>query len=109
MTTNLTELETAALRNLLDSGFDGPTYWAWCATGGIVTERAVGGVVSSLVKKGLVRCDGSGQDATIHVTAAGREAIALRSSSPATSSRRTSDRRSGVRRSRSSARSAPSV
>lgn len=69
MTTNLTDLETAAIANLKNSGFDGPAYWDWCATGGIVTKQNVGGVVASLQKKGIVVCEGRGQDATITIIA----------------------------------------
>jgi hypothetical protein len=71
---NVTELEVAALNNLIKSGYDGPSYWAFCATGGPVTERVVGGVVSSLAKKGLVICQGYGDEATIEITAKGIQA-----------------------------------
>lgn len=74
-TTKLTALETAALKNLATSDYGNPT-WQWCATGGIVTKSAAGGVVSSLVKKGLVVCQGRGDDATITITAAGLAAVA---------------------------------
>ena len=73
--TNLTDLELAALRNLTTSGYDGPTYWRFCATDGAVTAAAVGGVVSSLAKKGLVRCEHTGADATITITDAGLVAL----------------------------------
>lgn len=71
----LTDLETAALHNLTHSDYEGPAVWSFCATGGIVTESKVGGVVASLAKKGLVICCGRGDDATIEVTAAGLAAI----------------------------------
>jgi len=71
---NLTNLEYAALHNLLNSDYDGPAVWAWCAVGGSVTNGNVGGVVSSLSKKGLVFCEGRGRDAIIGVTDAGRAA-----------------------------------
>lgn len=76
-TTNMTDLECAALTNLLTSGYaDGeePTVWDWCATGGIVTAAKVGGVIASLVKKGFVGCQGRGDDATITITVTGMEA-----------------------------------
>lgn len=68
MTTTLTTLETALLANLKGSGFDGPTYWSNCgAVGGLITRKNVAGVVSSLAKKGVVTCSGSGDDMTITV------------------------------------------
>lgn len=71
--TNLTPLELAALHNLMNSDYGNPC-WDWCATGGLVTKKNVGGVVASLSKKDLVTCDGEGQDATIFVTPAGQAA-----------------------------------
>lgn len=72
---NLTPLELAALKNLTTHGFDGPEYWAWCATGGIVSAKATGGVVASLQKKGLVTCQGRGEDAMITITPTGLLAL----------------------------------
>lgn len=74
----LTDLERAALNNLVTSEYgEGrtPTVWKFCATGGIVTEAKAGGVVASLVKKGLVACHGRGSEATITVTEAGARAL----------------------------------
>lgn len=84
-TNNLTDLEYAALHNLMHSDYDGPAVWAWCATGGIVTKSKVSGVVSSLSKKGLVVCDGHGQDATICVTDEGRATYQERKAAEAVS------------------------
>lgn len=74
MPDNLTDLESAALHNLATCGYGdepGDPVWAFCATGGIVTAAKAGGVVASLVRKGLVACEGHGDEATITVTAAG--------------------------------------
>ena len=78
MTTNLTDLEKAALHNLATCGYGdkpGDPVWAFCATGGVVTAARAGGVVASLQRKGLVTCDGRGDDATITVTPDGIAAV----------------------------------
>lgn len=73
----ITDMERAALHNLSTCGYGdkpGDPVWAFCATGGIVTPAQAGGVVASLQRKGLVICDGRGEEATITVTAAGLDA-----------------------------------
>jgi hypothetical protein len=80
--TNLTNLELEVLRALVDNDFmDGCTgadmvgkeLWSDCIyqNTSIVTNVQLPGVVSSLVKKGLVKCAGSGRNSTLWLTAEG--------------------------------------
>jgi len=65
MEKTLTQLETALLANLADSGFEGPEYWSDCLTGGLITNKNVAGVVSSLCKKGILYANFDGADSTV--------------------------------------------
>lgn len=80
--TSLTALEAEALegcyRSDYYSGSGRPQVWSWsvtdacCGRGpGRATARQMSGIISSLVKKGLVTCDGDGEDASITVTEKG--------------------------------------
>ena len=80
MANELTALEVLALTNMLTSDYgdgDTRTVWDFCATGGALTKKSVGGVVASLQRKGFVVCSGRGQDATITITAIGAAAYRM--------------------------------
>jgi hypothetical protein len=53
------------------------TVWSNCVVDScrLVTEKEISGVISSLVKKDLVVCEGHGRDAVVLVTGAGFEVI----------------------------------
>lgn len=84
--TNLTALEIEVLGAIANNDFmDGLTgadaigkeIWSDCINQkqSIVTNAQLPGVVSSLSKKGLIKCAGSARDATIWMTAQGVEAF----------------------------------
>lgn len=73
--TNATDNERKVLRSLLTNDYgNGPTY-AWVINHSSepsgVEGKALSGVVASLSKKGFVRCEGTGEDATVGLTAEG--------------------------------------
>lgn len=81
----LTQNEIKALQGILDSDYmDGATeakdvvgrpVWSWSANN-FDSKRTYSGVVSSLVKKGLAVCSDMGtEDACIHMTQEGFDAL----------------------------------
>lgn len=80
MTTNiiLTELETKLVGNMVTNNYgDIPDHniwsWAWDegVHGAFCTKAQISGVIASLVKKGLIRSEGEGDDANIWFTEEG--------------------------------------
>ena len=75
----LTAIEAQALRGILDSNYlDGAApvdwpVWTWSANP-FASKRTFSGAVSSLVRKGLAKVGGSGEEATIQITQAGFDA-----------------------------------
>lgn len=76
----LTQNETYVLDRLADNDFmDGLTgrdavgkeLWSDCIYAPDLPSTSIPGVVSSLSKKGLVKCAGTGRDATLWLTEAG--------------------------------------
>jgi len=80
MTTTLTTLEVQGLQGILDSEFhDGNDpiknpVWTWSANP-FGNKKTFSGVVSSLVKKGLVKSSGYDKDDVIYITQAGWDAL----------------------------------
>lgn len=81
--TRLTDIERRAIQGILDSDYmDGDTgtdtidrpVWTWDANP-FDSKRTFSGAVSSLVRKGFVVIDGTGNDATIQITQAGYNAF----------------------------------
>jgi hypothetical protein len=76
----LTPLEQDVLRGIYESDYaDGgprPDVWAWSLAVQVATPRQIPGVVSSLVKKGLVKTTGTGEEGSIYVTELGQQAAA---------------------------------
>lgn len=56
-------------RDEYSDGSDDPHPWSWSVVGG---SKSRAGVLSSLVKKGLVGCQGEGRDASCWYTDAGK-------------------------------------
>jgi hypothetical protein len=82
--TNLTALELSVLRAIDASEYGDvltDEIWMFSVTdnmeAGGATPKQLPGVVSSLVKKGLVKSGGTGNDAGIHMTDAGATAYVL--------------------------------
>jgi DNA-binding MarR family transcriptional regulator len=80
MAMKITPMELLVLRGIVDSEYqesdeivDTPVY-AWSATGAIPPSSA-GGVVASLVKKGLAETYQDGQEDLLSITAAGLAAV----------------------------------
>lgn len=66
---------------------EGDCTWAWCIDHSDkptkLPKRSLGGVVSSLQTKGLLRCEGNGREAAIWVTNEGQKIThALRDGQP---------------------------
>lgn len=83
-TPGLTQNETYLLARLADNDFmDGLTgrdavgkeLWSDCIYAPDLASTSIPGVVSSLSKKGMVRCANTGRDAVIWLTEAGAAAI----------------------------------
>ncbi|MCZ6868066.1 MAG: hypothetical protein O7G84_01020 [Gammaproteobacteria bacterium] len=86
-TTRITENEAAYLVGIIESDYAegqdimtgdadlivGTPVWDWSPAEGF--GKSAGGIASSLSKKGLVHCEGSGEEATISMTLKGLEAI----------------------------------
>lgn len=78
MSEAVTNNEYKVLRSLLTNDFgdrgDGPTY-AWAINDSDepsgITGKSLSGVVASLSKKGLVKCEQWGDDGTVQITEAG--------------------------------------
>ena len=85
MLQNLTTLEIAVLDMMVTNDYgDTPDHHLWtnclldCShpkEGRDVEKVQLPGVISSLVKKGLVVCDGSGKEATVALTNEGQKAV----------------------------------
>jgi hypothetical protein len=76
-----TSNEQTVIRNIVNNEYaNGDVFavtWTWRAVEGVgKTPRSAGGVVSSLVKKGLVCADGYGEEATLSLTDAGSAVFA---------------------------------
>lgn len=76
----ITEIERKALLGIYKSDFrdgndpvDFPV-WSWSANP-FSDKRTFSGAMSSLVKKGLARADGEGDDACVYLTQAGWDLI----------------------------------
>ena len=73
----LTEFEIDALRACYFNEYDcdalAPTVWAWSVTENCETVNAsqISGVISSLVKKGVVKSQGKGEESVIYPTEIG--------------------------------------
>ena len=79
----LTDLETKMLQNIITNDFGEEPYhviWANCwdcgKNGRFVDGKVASGIISSLSKKGLVLCQGDGEDATIELTKLGQTLVA---------------------------------
>jgi len=72
----ITEIERKALHGIYNSDFRdgndpvGCPVWSWSANP-FDNKRTFSGAISSLVKKGLVKADGEGDDACVTLTQAG--------------------------------------
>lgn len=77
----VTELERDVLAGIYASEYsDGPLAepWSWSIRAKVATKAQIPGVVASLVKKGLVRSNGMGKEASVGVTERGYHvAVAL--------------------------------
>lgn len=72
--TQLTELEKQVLEGINNSDYGdelGSQIWAWSCKCPIAETKQISGVISSLVKKGLVEGQDEGDDATIWLTELG--------------------------------------
>ncbi len=76
---NITELEKQALENYITNNYgDVPHHCVWSfalAEDGHnrIDKSKISGIVSSLAKKGLVLCDGEGNEATTQLTNEGQK------------------------------------
>jgi hypothetical protein len=82
ITTDLTTGEYKVLRSIAFNEFgDGPgtDIWADCINGSKypsgIEGKALSGVVASLAKKGFIRCEGTGRDATIRIVRISNELL----------------------------------
>ena len=80
--TKLTELETKLVENMITNDFgDAPDHHIWadcwdCGKHGKFCEsRQISGVVSSLVKKGIVVTEEDGRDGTFYLSEKGQELL----------------------------------
>ncbi|MGE0698015.1 MAG: hypothetical protein AB7O57_02870 [Hyphomicrobiaceae bacterium] len=80
MTTLLTKKEVAGLNGIVKSQFQdggdpiGTHVWSWSANP-FSSARTFSGVVASLVKKGMAKTSGTGEDATVAITEQGFSAL----------------------------------
>lgn len=77
--TKLTKLEIQGIQGILTSEYDtdnivGRCVWTWSANT-FDSPKTFSGVVSSLVKKGLVKAEDLGDDATLCLLQAGWDAL----------------------------------
>lgn len=72
----VTEKEKSVLEAISNSDYDPEQTWAWEPTqkSGL-PPKSVPGVISSLVKKGLVWSQGEGEEAEVGLTEAGFDAL----------------------------------
>lgn len=78
---NITELEKQGLENFITNDYgDIPDHCIWsnvladCGDNDISPQQ-ISGIVSSLIKKGLVNSSGEGKDSTLSLTIKGRKQI----------------------------------
>ena len=84
MSYTLTDKELSVLSGIVRSDYSisgdpdenvGNAIWSWSIDSEFANTPSCGGIVSSLVKKGLAKSNGEGDDATTSITQAGADAL----------------------------------
>lgn len=76
----MTELERDVLEAITKSDYytqPGSSVWSWSIVDHcrLATKKNIKGVVSSLSKKGLVKCQGAGEDSEVQITTKGLQSL----------------------------------